>query len=225
MPRIARIIAPDSPHHITQRGNNRMDVFYDDEDRYDYLKFLKIYSEKWNVRIWAYCLMTNHVHILAVPEDEKALSRCIGGTNLVYTQHVNRKYNRNGRLWQNRFFSTIIENESYLWAVLRYIEQNPVKANLANRPEDYRWSSCLANITGDYDMLIANHEWLSDSNRDEYRAFLMQKDQRVDEKIRKSTSSGRPLGSAEFVAALERKFSRKLIPNKVGRPKQEQNSK
>ena len=126
MPRIARIIAPHYPHHITQRGNNRVDVFLDDEDKAKYLSLLKDYSKRLAVDVWAYCLMTNHVHILAVPAGDESLSRCIGRTNLLYTQHFNRKYNRSGRLWQNRFFSTIVDKESYLWAVARYIEQIPV---------------------------------------------------------------------------------------------------
>ena len=134
MPRIARVIAAEYPHHITQRGNNRADVFFDDEDKEYYLQTLKQYGEKYHVNIWAYCLMTNHVHILAVPEYEESLARCVGRTNLLYTQYVNRKYKRSGRLWQNRFFSTIVEAESYLWAVVRYIEKNPMKSKLVKKP-------------------------------------------------------------------------------------------
>ena len=130
MPRIARICAIGYPHHITQRGNNKETVFFEDEDRRFYLKTLNKYSHKWDLEIWVYCLMDNHVHILAVPQKYESLARGIGGTNLVYTQYINRKYKRSGRLWQNRFYSTIIEKESYLWAASRYIERNPVRAKL-----------------------------------------------------------------------------------------------
>ena len=133
MPRIARVCAVNYPHHITQRENNREDVFFDDEDKAFYLKTLSDYSKKWGLDIWAYCLMTNHVHILVTPEQEESLARGIGGTNLVYTQYINRKYKRSGRLWQNRFYSTIIEKEPYSWAVIRYIERNPVKTGLVKK--------------------------------------------------------------------------------------------
>ncbi len=219
MPRVARIIAPQYPHHITQRGNNRTDVFFDDEDKDAYLSALKDYCERWSVKIWAYCLMANHVHLLAVPADEVSLSSCIGRTNLLYTQHINRKYKRSGRLWQNRFFSTIIETESYLWAVARYIEQNPVKTKLIKRPQDYRWSSCRANISGMGDGLVTGEGWLDEKERSAYEIFLMQKDPTTDQKIRVSTSTGRPMGSEGFIASLESKLSRKLLPGKAGRPR------
>ena len=218
MPRIARLIAPHYPHHITQRGNNRADVFFDDDDRATYLSFLKDYCEKLNVQIWAYCLLTNHVHILAVPADEGALSRCIGRTNLLYTQHVNRKYKRSGRLWQNRFFSTIVDSESYLWAVARYIEQNPVKSAIAARPEDYRWSSCRVNTGGLGDVLV-DTGWLDENNREAYKIFLMKRDPVIDQKIRMNTSTGRPLGSESFIGGLESELGRKILPGKAGRPK------
>jgi putative transposase len=219
MPRIARIIAPQYPHHITQRGNNRTDVFFDDEDKAVYLSFLNDYCNKWIVEIWVYCLMTNHLHILAVPATEGALSRCIGRTNLLYTQHVNRKYKRSGRLWQNRFFSTIVDTESYLWAVARYIEQNPVKSGMVTRPEDYPWSSCRLNIRGQDDGLITGKQWLDEKDREAYKIFLMQQDPVMDKKIGMNTSTGRPLGGESFIAGLETLLCRKIFPGKAGRPR------
>ena len=219
MPRVARIIVPQYPHHITQRGNNRAGVFFDDEDRTTYLSLLKSYCEKWTVEIWAYCLMTNHLHILAVPADEVSLSRYIGRTNLLYTQHVNRKYKRSGRLWQNRFFSTIVEADSYLWAVARYIEQNPVKSKQVIRPEDYRWSSCRTNISGQGDGLVTMKGWLDENDLGAYKIFLMQQDPATDQKIRANTSTGRPMGGEGFIVGLEKRLCRKLLPGKAGRPK------
>jgi len=218
MPRIARIIAPHYPHHITQRGNNRAVVFFDDEDKAAYLSLLKDYRERFSVDVWAYCLMTNHVHILALPSDEESLSRCIGRTNLLYTQHVNRKYRRNGRLWQNRFFSTIVDTDQYLWAVARYIEMNPVKSGMVMRPEDYPWSSCRAHISGTADGIVTGEGFLSDTDRDAYNIFLRQKDPEMDQQIRIKTSTGRPLGSEAFLLRLEGMLRRKVVPGKPGRP-------
>ena len=144
MPRIARVIATEYPHHIKQRGNNRATVFFDDEDRQTYLKLLAGYSEKHHFQIWAYCLMNNHIHLLAVPETETSLARGIGLTNQVYTQYLNRKLKQSGRIWQNRFFSCVVENNQYLWAVARYIERNPLKVGLVEKAESYRWSSAKA---------------------------------------------------------------------------------
>lgn len=219
MPRIARIVAPHYPHHVTQRGNNLADVFFDDEDKAAYLSILKNYREKLDVEIWAYCLMTNHVHLLTVPADEKSLSRCIGRTNLVYTQHVNRKYKRSGRLWQNRFFSTVVDSETYLWAVARYIENNPVKSALVIRPEDYPWSSCRAHVCGQNDGLIVGERLFDENDREMYRRFLTQQDPEAEREIRAKTSTGRPLGNEDFMVELESALSRKILPGRPGRPK------
>ena len=218
MPRIARAVAAHYPHHVTQRGNNRADVFYDNEDRTYYLKTLKNYCQQWRVTIWAYCLMNIHVHLLAVPASEESLARCIGRTNLLYTQYANRKYKRSGRLWQNRFFSTIVEDDPYVWAVVRYIELNPVKAQQVKKPADYPWSSCRANSSGKGDELVSGHDWLDDSSRRGYRKFLQQIDAEIEHKIRVATSTGRPLGGEAFIKKLERKLSRRLLPGKAGRP-------
>ncbi len=155
MPRIARIIAPGYPHHITQRGNNRATVFFDDEDRRTYLKLLSAYAHKHSLQIWAYCLMDNHIHLLAVPETETALARGIGLTNQVYTQYLNRKLTQSGRVWQNRFFSCVVGSEQYLWAVARYIERNPLKVGLAERVDDYQWSSAKAHLTETNDAVLS----------------------------------------------------------------------
>ena len=221
MPRIARVIAAEYPHHITQRGNNRADVFFDDEDKEYYLQTLKKYGEKYHVKIWAYCLIANHVHILAVPEYEESLAWCVGRTNLLYTQYVNRKYKRSGRLWQNRFFSTIVEAESYLWAVVRYIEKNPMKSKLVKKPEDYKWSSCKSNISGESNGQLSEQGWLDEKDRDTYRQFLMQQDPESEQKIRHATSTGRPLGSEGFMKKLELKLLRRILPGKAGRPKKD----
>ena len=225
MPRIARVTAAQYPHHITQRGNNRADVFFDDDDRGFYLRTLNNICAETRVRLWAYCLMTNHIHLLIVPEDGQTLARCIGKTNLIYTQYVNRKYERSGRLWQNRFFSTIIEAESYLWAVARYIELNPVKAHLLDDPVKYRWSSCGAHLQGKFDDIPYLYEWLDKTDREAYMKYLMQHDPATEEEVRKATSTGRPLGNIEFIHNLEVQLQRRLLPGKAGRPKRLESEK
>jgi len=221
MPRIARIVATGYPHHITQRGNNRATVFFDDEDRRTYLKLLTTYAPKHSLRVWAYCLMDNHIHLLAVPETETALARGIGLTNQVYTQYLNRKLAQSGRVWQNRFFSCVVGNEQYLWAVARYIERNPLKAGLADRPEAYRWSSARAHLTEADDAVLGSASWLTPTEKNTYSKFVLAEDEKMDESIRKATSTGRPFGSEWFVEMLESQMQQALRPNKVGRPRKE----
>ena len=218
MPRIARVIATGYPHHITQRGNNRATVFFDDEDRQTYLKLLAGYAEKHHLQIWAYCLMINHIHLLAVPETETSLARGIGLTNQVYTQYLNRKLNQSGRIWQNRFFSCVVENNQYLWAVARYIERNPLKAGLVENVKAYRWSSAKAHMTGANDTLLGGTSWLSPKEQSTYAEFVVTEDEETDNAIRKATRSGRPFGSEDFVDLLEVQLKQPLKANKRGRP-------
>lgn len=219
MPRIARIVAPGYPHHVTQRGNNRTTIFFDDEDRETYLNLLHQYSKRHSLKIWAYCLMDNHVHLLAVPEKEDSLSRGVGLTNQVYTQYLNRIFNQGGRIWQNRFFSCIVEDDAYLWAVARYIDKNPLKARLSDRAEDYRWSSAKAHVNGTKDDLLAEPSWLAVEDREVYTEFILQKDEQAENMLRKATRTGRPFGSEAFIEKMELQLNQTLRPCKPGRPR------
>mgnify|MGYP001576049070 CR=1 FL=1 len=219
MPRIARVCAEGYPHHITQRGNNKEKVFFNDNDRRFYLDSLQRYKDKFAMKILAYCLMGNHVHVLAVPEKETSLARGMGGTNLLYTQYINRKYNRSGRLWQNRFFSAVLEKEPYLWAVMRYIEENPVRAKLVKKAEDYTWSSARAHVWGIKDDVLSDESQFNEKEIRLYREFIRKDDKEINAVIRRATSTGRPLGSEGFVKKLEKALKRDLVPKKGGRPK------
>ena len=219
MPRIARVCVEGYPHHITQRGNNKEKVFFDKEDRQFYLDVLQRYKDKHTMKILAYCLMGNHIHILAVAGEETSLAKGIGGTNLIYTQYINRKYNRSGRLWQNRFFSSVVEEEPYLWAVIRYIEQNPVRAKLVKKEQDYQWSSARAHILGIKDEVLSKESWFSEKEIKLYREFLRKEAEGVNALIRRATSTGRPLGSEVFIKKLERMLKRDLFPKRGGRPR------
>ena len=223
MPRIARVVGPGLPHHITQRGNNRCQVFFDDDDRRFYLLTLVKYQRKYGLEVWAYCLMNNHVHVLGVPEREESLARCLAGVNLVYTQYVNRKQRRSGRLWQNRFFSCPVDKDEYLWPVLRYIERNPVRVGAAQTPWEYEWSSARYHVLGKPDPVVSGPEWLMAEMRQRgYRSYLAGESEETLKEIRQMTANGRPLGSRAFTTRLEANVGRRLTPGKAGRPRQKE---
>jgi putative transposase len=193
MPRNSRVVVIGYPHHITQRGNNREPVFFDDEDRWAYLDFLSHYTQKYQVEIWAYCLMTNHIHLLAAPNEQKGLARGVGLTNMMYTQHVNRKYYRSGRVWQNRFFSSVVDTDSYQWAVARYVENNPVTAGMVDVAEDFVWSSAQYHVEGKPDSLLKTPSWLDPADRDDYKKFLLEDGRQMAKIIEQVTRNGRPI--------------------------------
>ena len=214
------MVVPEYPHHITQRGTNRSTIFFDDEDRKYFFQYLKDSSEKTEVRVWAYCLMDNHFHLLLEPPNVQNLGRCLHGATFRYAQHYNVKYARSGRLWQNRYFSCTVDKEKYLWAVVRYIERNPVRAKLIKKAEDWKWSSARTHISGRRDDHLSLFDWLSLSERAEYRRFLSDEDD-YDE-IRKATSTGRPLGDVSFLEKLEELTGRRLKPQRRGRPRRKE---
>ena len=219
MPRIARVVAVDYPHHITQRGNNKAVVFFDDEDRLYYCETLTKFSKKYQLEIWAYCLMGNHIHLLAVPRKTDSLAKGIGLTNLVYTQYLNRKLNNSGRVWQNRFFSCLINRDEYLWAVARYIEMNPVKAGLVNNPGEYFWSSAQPHLDGRKDEILSKEEWLMPDDRQRYSEFILQSAEEIEKAIRRNTSTGKPLANEEFLASMKEKIGVRLTKDEIGRPR------
>ena len=145
MPRIARIVVPGCAHHVTQRGNNHQDVFFVDDDRRVYLGLLKRAAAQYGLLIHGYCLMTNHIHLVATPKEEDSLAKALGRTHFAYAQYVNRLHGRSGHLWQSRFFSCTLD-EDHFWAALLYIEQNPVRARICRMPWRFAWSSAEAHV-------------------------------------------------------------------------------
>lgn len=219
MTRIARAVATDFPHHVTQRGNNRENIFHDNQDKEQYLTLLKKYSEKWECSILGYCVMDNHVHLLNRPSQEYSLSKMMQGLTLAYSKYANKKYMRTGRLWECRYFSNIVEKESYLWTVLRYIEQNPCRAKMVKKAEDYPYSSARAHIWSDSNPLLKENLF-DEYERTEYRKFLDDRPKENDlDKIRFASRTGRPLGTNDFVIKMERRLKRRFIPKAPGRPK------
>lgn len=153
MARLARVVIPGMPHHITQRGNRRQPTFFRDADFTAYLELMATWCEKQAVQVWAYCLMPNHVHLIAVPKRADGLRRAIGEAHRRYTRYVNFREGWRGHLWQGRFASYVLD-ESHLLAAARYVELNPVRAGLATAPSDYRWSSAWAHLKGKDDGLV-----------------------------------------------------------------------
>ena len=199
MPRVARAVAEGFPHHVIQRGNNRQKVFFAHTTREKYLDLLKEYSQRWSASILAYCLMTNHVHILARPNQPESLAKMMQGVTLGYTRYRNKRYKKTGRLWESRYYSSIIDEEDYLWAVARYIEQNPVRAGIVKKAEDYPYSSASAHINGVKNDIL-NEPLFNDEEKSDYIEFIRGA---IPEKeitsIRLTVKKGQPLGDEGFV--------------------------
>ncbi len=216
MPRIARIIAPGIPHHVTQRSNRRMDTFFRDEDYQAYLALMTEWCRKCNVAVWAYCLMPNHVHLVAVPESAEGLRLAIGEAHRRYSAMVNRRQKWTGHLWQGRFSSFPLD-EKYLLAAVQYIEMNPVRARLVADPYAWQWSSARAHAEGNDDLLV-NVAPLLELVGD-WQLFLSDPDEEDANKIRGHERTGRALGEDTFLDVLEANLQRAVKPRKVGRKK------
>lgn len=221
MPRIGRVVAVGYPHHVIQKGNNRERVFFKQDDRRLYLSLLKKYSVKWASPVMAYCLMTNHVHLLTKPGSEESLFKMMQGLTLCYTQYINRTYGRTGRLWGSRYHSCIVDHEKYMWAVARYIEQNPVRAGLVEKAEDYHYSSALAHVKGSEDAVLGDDLFANDSRRDYVLLLRSDISKKEIERLRYATKTGRPFGNEGFVVEMENKLGRKLLQLPKGRPRRE----
>ncbi len=213
MARIARIIAVNSPHHVTQRGNRRQQTFFCDEDYLVYIELMAQWCRHYNVAVWAWCLMPNHIHLIAVPQTPEGLSRAIGEAHRRYTRHINFRENWRGHLWQGRFASFPMD-ERYLLATARYIEMNPVAAGLVQQPEDYRWSSARAHLAGEDDELVKVAPLLN--LVPDWSRFLTLSSIEELDLLHRHERTGRPMGDDSFVAALEHTLGRVLQPQKPG---------
>jgi len=208
MPRTARIIVPGLAHHVTQRGNYRQNVFEADRDRRVYLDLLRAGADRHDVRIWAWCLMENHVHLIAVPGAADSLARALSYAQSRYARWVHMKRGRMGHLWQCRYFSSPLD-DAHLWAALRYVELNPVRAGIVKFPEDYRWSSAAHHVLGHHCRMVDPGCPVTAFEKD-WKAFLAgAEDEREIERLRRATSSGKVAGSDEFIESLEVRLGRK----------------
>lgn len=225
MPRHARIVIPDIPVHAIQRGNNRNACFMDDEDRAFYLHHLGRLAPEAGCALHAYCLMSNHVHLLVTPERPGSCAELFKRLGLLYTQYFNKRYGRTGTLWEGRFRSSLIQTEVYLLACYRYIELNPVRAGMVADPASYRWSSYRVNAGQVQDPRITPHaEYLrlgldTAERHSRYRAlFGTELEPELVRDIRATTNAGYVLGSEAFQRTIGRKLGRRVTPGTAGRP-------
>jgi putative transposase len=225
MPRRARLSIPGIPWHIIQRGNNRSVCFYAEEDFQFYLHFLNEFATKFGCVLHAYVLMTNHVHLLLTPQRPDSASLLMKHLGQRYVQYVNRSYKRSGTLWEGRFRSCLTQTEDYVLACYRYIELNPLRAGMVNRPQDYRWSSYHANALGKPNNLIVPHDEYTrlahdeSSRLDAYRAlFKSHLDEEVVGQIRSATNGNFALGGERFQRDIEAALGRRARRGQAGRP-------
>ena len=206
------------PHHITQRGVRKLPLFLDDADYNLYLKILSDIGAKYGVKFCCWCLMKNHVHIVAIPENEKSLAKTIGVAHLMYTQYFNEKYGFSGHLFSQRFFSTPM-SENHSFAVVGYIHRNPVRANIVSKVEDYKWSSIQLFLRKRYHDPLVNDNLLLEISDDWTQVFSEPIKEEDLNNIRLATSTGTPYGDKSFVETIEQLLGTKFPSKQKGRPR------
>lgn len=231
MPRSSRIVVPHTPHHIVQRGHNRQTVFVSDDDFNYYRENLIEFKEKFGCRIYAYCLMTNHVHLVVDPgkniESLGLLMKRVAGRQ---TRYVNKLEKRSGSLWEGRYKSSIISAREYLPACCRYIELNPLRAGMVTDPVQYRWSSYRAKVSGTRDLVVdlpSFYTSLGDTvqeRQNEYRDYVLGTVDEYEIKlIREALQRGQLTGSDRFRVEIEKKLGIRISNMKQGRPRKKTN--
>src|SRR4051794_37727439 len=219
MARLARVVIPGHPHHVTQRGNGRARTFFGDDDYALYRDLLAEHCRAADVEVWAWCLMPNHVHLILTPSDSDGLRRALARVHRSYAGIIQARRKRSGHFWQGRF-GAVVMDEEHLAAALRYVSLNPVRARLVARAQDWRWASTRAHLRGKNDGLTALKPI-----RDRFPDFagLLEVEPEADlfDQLRTAESVGRPLGSDGFLSRLERLTKRTLKPGKRGPKPQE----
>jgi putative transposase len=214
MGRVARIVVPGAAHHVTQRGNRREAIFFEDGDQEVYLDLLAEQTHKENVAVWAYCLMPNHVHMILTPADANGLGRAVGEAHRRYTNFINARGRWTGHLFQSRFSSVVLD-DTHLVRAVRYVSLNPVRARLAARAEDWKWSSVRAHLAGVDDDVVSVRPVLD--RVPHLKALLEQEVEEDYSDLRRAETTGRPLGTADFVDGLEKVLGRKIARRAPGR--------
>ena len=214
MARLARVVIPGLPHHVTQRGNRRERVFFEDGDYQFYLKLISAAARRSATAIWAYCLMPNHVHFIMAPTDPDGLRRTFAEAHRRYTARIHAREQWTGHLWQGRFSSTAMD-EPHLIAAARYVAMNPVRAGLVDRAQDWPWSSARAHLAGKDDEVVTTAPLLGRIG--DFAALLdADEDEAAVMAIRRSRSTGRPVGAEDWIKALEAQTERTLAVAKRG---------
>ena len=226
MPRQPRLVVAGYPHHIILRGNNRGTIFYNDEDRRFFISCLKDAKQKTKSKIYAYCLMTNHVHLLLEPSKEDGLASMIQSLGRKYVQYINRTHYRTGTLWEGRFKSSLVSKDEYLITCSRYIESNPIRAKIVKDLKDYLWSSFGFKTEGKPDNITdEDPTYLSLGKTEKERQinykkhFLEEIPNKEVNTIRLSTQKGGIIGSKEFSNKIASVVGRDIVLRSRGRPK------
>jgi putative transposase len=218
MPRPNRCVLPDVPCHITQRGVDRRETFSSDTDRLTYLRLLRDNLPDARATILGFCLMTNHVHLIAVPERQDSLAVLLRRVHGRYAQYYNTRSARTGHLWQNRFFACVLD-ESHLWTALAYVDRNPLRAGMVERGGDYRWSSAAAHLWGDDATGVLDMTWWRrETCGVDWETTRRADHADADSALRRCTYAGRPFGDPSFVKEMSEKFGRCWTR---GRPKKQ----
>ena len=218
MPRIARTVVAGCPHHITQRGNYKQKTFSCRADYEKYLHWLSEYCKKYKLIILAFCLMRNHVHFISIPQELDSLSKTFNTCHMRYSQYYNKKNRNIGHLWQGRFYSCALD-EGHLYEAIRYVENNPVRAKIVKRAEEWEWSSAKFHLNKEKGILELGkiEEYVDIANWGQY--LTEKEDKGIIDKLKANTSTGRPSGSDSFVIKLEKALGRRLRPLPEGRPR------
>jgi putative transposase len=225
MARKPRFNVVGNPQHVIQRGNNRQATFFAEEDYRFYLDSLRQAARKYDCAIHAYVLMTNHVHLLVTQGQVESISRLMQSVGRRYVQYINHTYKRSGTLWEGRHKASLIQSDQYLLACMRYIELNPVRADMVKMPEDYKWSSHRTNAQGAKDELLTpytEYEALGstpEQKQEAYRAlFNAQLDPETLAEVRTALNGELVTGTGRFKAEIETMLGRRVQPGKRGRP-------
>ena len=222
MPRIARVVAEGVPHHVTQRGNARQQVFHCTEDYALYKDLLWRYGAQSGLALWAYCLMPNHIHLICAPASERSLAAALGRTNADYARHFNIIGRSCGHVWQARYYSCPMD-WAHCWQAMAYVERNPVRAGLVREAAEYRWSSAAAHTGLAAEPMLDMRIWGAEYDADRWGEALRTsvEEECIAERVREATLRGRPLGGESFVQSLERTTGRRLHAKSPGRPRKE----
>lgn len=227
MPRRARMYFPDLPYHVVQRGNNREACFVEPENYQFYLVLWEELSRRYSLVVHACCLMTNHVHFLVTPEHDTAISSTMKVAGSRFAQYMNKKYHRTGTLWEGRHRSSLVQSERYLLTCMRYIELNPVRAQMVTRPEEYRWSSYGVNAWGDRSWLTPHPEYqclgtTPDERELAYRELFKTHLSEEDlHRVHRAAHYCQPIGDDRFRQQIEQRYGIKLGKMDRGRPRKE----
>ena len=225
MPRRKRMYLPGFPYHIVQRGNNREACFVESENYQFYLTLWKNCAHRYGVAVHAYCLMTNHIHFLVTPERPDSISRAMSVIGSRYAYYFNKAYKRTGTIWEGRHKSSLIQSDIYFLACCRYIELNPVAAGMVRKPEEYKWSSYMANAWNKKTSLVLHEEYLKlgtsidarcHAYRELFKPQLSEKDVHLIERASKYCC---PVGDDLFCRKIEKQYDIKLGQSARGRPK------